>query len=180
MTEKRERWQGKDWNGRTKSRWQQPAGGEGGQSLHDAWDIAKQWGRRREISAEMDAVGTAVKEKTSTWHKSCKESTKRKTELFTIVEVAVTDEKHNEKERCMIRDLLVELRKRMEEEDEARNLIEEMQRNLDDARNKSYDAEQKLNHIQKKTHRSFDKEQGRPRLKLTKLWQLMQGEKRRI
>ena len=56
-----------------------------------------------EISAEMDAVETAVKEKSNTWHKSCKESTMRETELFKMVEVAVTDEKQEERERGMIR-----------------------------------------------------------------------------
>ena len=64
-----------------------------------------------------------------------------------MVEVAVTDEKQEERERGMIRDFLVELRKRKDKEDEARNLIEEMQRDLDDAQNKSYEVEQKLNRI---------------------------------
>ena len=41
MTEKRERWKGKEWYGRTKSRWQQPAGGVGGQSSHNTWDISQ-------------------------------------------------------------------------------------------------------------------------------------------
>ena len=137
MTEKLERWQGKEWYGRTESRCQQPKGGEGGQSPHDTWDISRPKVKWRENSPEMDVVGTAVKEKSTTWNKSCKESTKRETELFKMVEVAVTDEKQEERERDMIRDLLVELRKRREEEDEARNLIEEMQRSLDDAQNRS-------------------------------------------
>ena len=47
-----------------------------------------------------------------------------------MIEAAATDEKQEERERGMIRDQLVELRKRKEEEDEARNLIDEMQRNL--------------------------------------------------
>ena len=41
MTEKRERWQGKEWYGRTKSRWQQPAGEDGGQGSHDTWNISQ-------------------------------------------------------------------------------------------------------------------------------------------
>ena len=41
----------------------------------------------------------------------------------------------------------MELRNRKDEEDEARNLIEEMERNLDDAQNKSYEVEQELNRI---------------------------------
>ena len=103
-------------------------------------------GKWREISAE-DAVGTTAKEKTNTWNKSCKESAKRETELCKMVEVAVMDEKQEERERGMIRDLLGEFRKRREEEDEARNLIEEMQHNLDEAQNKNYELERKLNRI---------------------------------
>ena len=92
-----------------------------------------------------------------------------------MVEVAGTDENQEERERGMIRDQLVELRKRREEEDEARNLIEEMQRNLDDAHNKSYELEQKLNRILWEYIEVFDKERGRPRILMTKLWQLMQS-----
>ena len=91
-----------------------------------------------------------------------------------MVEVAATDEKQEERERCMIRDQLVEVRKRKEEDDEARNLVEEMQRNLDDAQNKSYEAERKLNRILWEYIEAFDKERGRPRIIMTKLWQLMQ------
>ena len=47
-----------------------------------------------------------------------------------MIEAAATDEKQEERKRGMIRDQLVELRKIKEEEDEARNLIDEMQRNL--------------------------------------------------
>ena len=75
----------------------------------------------------------------------------------------------------MIRDLLVELRKRREEEDEARNLIEEMQRNLDDAQNKSYDVEKKLNAVLWEYIDAFDKDRRRPRLIMAKLWQMMQS-----
>ena len=39
-----------------------PTGGEGVQSSLDTWDISRSKGRWREVSAEMDAVGTAVKE----------------------------------------------------------------------------------------------------------------------
>ena len=65
-----------------------------------------------------------------------------------MVEAAVMDEKQKERERGMIRDLLGErgggLRKRREEEDKARNLIEEMQHNLDEAQKKSFKVERKL------------------------------------
>ena len=113
-------------------------------------------------------MGTSVKEKSNTWNKGCKESTKRETGLFKVVEVAVTDEKQEERERVMIRDLRVELRKRREEEDEARNLIEEMQRNLDDAQNQSGEVEHNLNRILWEYIEAFDKERGCPRLTMTK------------
>ena len=51
---------------------------------------------------------------------------KRETELHTMVEAAVMDERQEQRERGMIRDLLEQLQKRREEEDEPRNLIEEM------------------------------------------------------
>ena len=129
----------------------------------------------KEVSAEMDAVGTVMKEKLNTWKKSCKESTKREARLFKMVDVAVTDERQEEREREMIRDLLVELRKRKDEEDEARNLIEETQRNLDAAQNKSNEVEQKLNRILLEYIEAFDKERGRARLTMTKHWQMMQS-----
>ena len=85
------------------------------------------------------------------------------------------DEKQEERERGMIRDLLGELRKRREEEDEARNLIEEMQRNLDEAQNRSCEVGRKMNRILSEYIEAFDKERGRPQLIMTKLWQLMQS-----
>ena len=89
--------QGKEWYGRPKSRWQQPTRGDGGQSSHDTWDIFQSKGKWTEISAEFDAVGTAVTEKTNMWNKSCKESANRETELYKMVEVAVMDEKQEER-----------------------------------------------------------------------------------
>ena len=70
---------------------------------------------------------TTVKEKTNTWNKSCKECVKRETELYTMVEAAVMDEKPEQRERGMIRDLLGSFKREGKRKDEARNLIEEMQ-----------------------------------------------------
>ena len=80
----------------------------------------------------------------------------------------------------MIRDLLGVLRKRREDEDEARNLIGKMQRNVDDAQNKSYELEQKLNRILWEYIEAFDKERERSRLMMTKLWQMMQSRETKI
>ena len=101
----------------------------------------------REISMEIDAVGATVKEKTNTWNRSVKESVKRETELYKVVEAAVMDEKQQQKGGGMIRELLEQLQKRGEEENEARGLIEEMQRNLDEAQNRSYEVERKLDRV---------------------------------
>ena len=98
MTEKREIWQNEEWYGKTKSRWQQPAGEEGEQSSHDRWKSTKPQGKWKEISAEIDAVGTTVEERTNAWNKSCKESVKRESELYKMVEAAVIDERHEQKE----------------------------------------------------------------------------------
>ena len=92
-----------------------------------------------------------------------------------MVESAATDEKQEERDRCRIQDQLVEVRKRKDEEDEARCLIEEMQRNLDAAQNKSFEAEQKLYSILWEYIEVSDKERGRPKIIMTKLWQLMQS-----
>ena len=91
--------------GNTKSRRQQPPGSDGGQSSHHTWNPQPQVGWK-EISAEVDVVRTTVKEKTSTWNKSCKEIVKSELELCKMVEAAVEDEKLEQKERGMIRDLL--------------------------------------------------------------------------
>ena len=84
-------------------------------------------------------------------------------------------EKQERKERGMIRDLLEQLQKRREEEDEARGLIEEMQRNLDEAQNRSYEVERKLDRVLWEYIEAFDKEIGRPQLIMTELWQMMQS-----
>ena len=93
MTGKRERWQGREWYGRPKSRWQQPTGCDGGQSSHDTWDISQSKGS-----------GDKSPQKWTQWNKNCEENAKRETELHKWFEVAVMDEKQEERERGMIRD----------------------------------------------------------------------------
>ena len=56
-------------------------------------------GANKEISAEIDAVGTTVKEKTKTWNKSCKESVKRDSELYKMVQAAAVDERQERKKK---------------------------------------------------------------------------------
>ena len=73
-----------------------------------------------------------------------------------------------------MRDLLEQFHKRREEGNEARVLIEELQRNLDEAQNRCYDVERKLDRVLWEYIEAFDKEMGRPQLIMTKLWQMMQ------
>ena len=91
-----------------------------------------------------------------------------------MVEAAVMDEKQEQKERGMIREVLEQLQKRRVEENEAKGLIEEIQRSLDEAQNRSYEVELKLDRVLWEYMEAFDKELGRPRLIMTKLWQMMQ------
>ena len=47
----------------------------------------------------------------------------------------------------MICDLLEQFQKRNEEEDEVREMTEEMQRNLDETQHRSYEVERKLDRV---------------------------------
>ena len=85
------------------------------------------------------------------------------------------DEKQEKRDRRRIRDQLVDVRKRKDEEAEASCFIEEIQRNLDVAQKKSYEAEQTLYRILWEYIEAFDKERERPKIIMTKLWQLMQS-----
>ena len=124
MAEKRERWQNKVWYGKTKSHWRQLAGEEGGQRSHDKWRSTKPQGKRKEISAEIDPTGTSVKENTNTLNKSCKESARRKSELYKMVEQAAIDERQEHKEGSMLKHSQHQLQRRREEEDEARGHLD--------------------------------------------------------
>ena len=119
-------------------------GEEGGHSSQDKWRNSQPQGIWQEISAETDAVGTIVKEKTNTWNESFKESVMRESELCKMVEQAVIDERQEHRERSMTKYLLHQLQKRREEKDEARGLIDEAQRNLDEAHTRSCEVERKI------------------------------------
>ena len=66
-------------------------------------------------------------------------------------------------------------KKRREEEDEARGLLEEMQGNLDEAQAKTHETERKLDRCLREYIESFEKEMGRPHLIMNNMWQLMQS-----
>ena len=88
----------------------------------------------REISLEMDALGSALKEQTHTWNKSCKESVNRESDLYKMLEIAAIDVRQEDTARSVLKDTVQKLRKEREEESEARAPLEEMQQNLEEAR----------------------------------------------
>ena len=99
------------------------------------------------ISAEIDAVGTIVKERTNTLNESCRESAKRESEFYKMVEQEAVDERQELKERSILKDLLQQLQKEREEEEEARGFIEEMQCILDEAQASPSETERKLGRV---------------------------------
>ena len=64
---------------------------------------------------------------------------------------------------------------RKEEEDEATCLMEEMRKNMEAAQHKSFEAEQSLCNALREYVDSYDKDQGRARILMTKCWQSMQS-----
>ena len=146
MTEKSERWQINQWYGKTKT--------HGSNLLEKQADTARtKSGKNHCLKASGKrsllrlTQWETLKEQTNTWKKSCKESAKRESELYKMIELAAIDESKEHKERSMLKDLLYEVQKRREEEDEARGLIEEMQCNLDEAHARSYETEWKLDRV---------------------------------
>ena len=79
----------------------------------------------------------------------------------------------------MIRDCWSSFKKTREEEDEARGLIEEMQRNFHEAQNKSYEVERKMDRVLREYIEAFDKERERPQLKRTSFGRRCRADTRR-
>ena len=115
-----------------------------------------------------------MKEKTNTCHKSCRESAKRESELYKMVEQTVIDERQEHKERRMFKDLLQQLQK--EEEEEARGLLEEMQRNLDEAQARASETERTLGRVLGEYIYFYGKEMERPQYIMDKMWQMIQSK----
>ena len=102
------------------------------------------------ISAEIDAVVTIVKEKTTTWNKSRRESAKRESELYKMVEQAAIRKARAQRKKHAQG---LATAKERDEEEEARGRVEEMQRNLDEAQGR----------VLGEYIYSYEKEMGRPR-----------------
>ena len=151
-----------------------------GQSSHDKWKSSKPEGKWQDISAEIDALGTALKEKSSTWTKSCKQSAKRESEFSKMVELAAIDERQEDKERNTIKKTLAQLCKEEAEAEEARTLLYDMQQILDEADAKITETRSRLYPEIKKYMHSWDQELGRSHHIMDKMWQMMQSKNTKI
>ena len=120
--------------------------------------------------------GDHCERETNTWNRSCRESEKRESELYKMVQQADIDERQEHKERSMLKDLLQQLQKEREEQEEARGLIEEMQRSLHEAQARASETEPKLGRVLGKYIYSFEKEMERPHYIMDKMWQMMQSK----
>ena len=110
------------------------------QSSHDKWRSSKPGGEWREISLEIDALGSAVKEKKHTLKKSCKESVRRESGQSKMLESAANDAKIEDNARNRIRKTLKQLGKEEAEVSEARALLEDMQQTVDEAEARASDT----------------------------------------
>ena len=170
MTEKSERWKSREWYGTTKIRWQQPAGSRRGQRSVDTWEHAKPKGKRKEVSAEYEALDALVQEKKITWTKSGRESVKREADLYTMLEKSSYRRKERRKGQGKLGDKQEAFPKRKEEEDEATCLMEDMRKKVEVAQHKSFKAEQSLRSALREYVDGYDKDQGRARTLMTKCW----------
>ena len=93
-----------------------------------------------------------------------------------MFELAAVDERQEHKERSMLKDLPQQLQKEREEEEEARGLAEEMQRNIDEAQARASETERKLDRVHGEYIYSYGKEMGRPRYIMDEMWQMMQSK----
>ena len=80
MSKKHAGWSSKDLN--SKSNWQRSAVEDAGQSSQDKWKSSKSRAKWKDISHTEEELGVLVKEKKSNLINSCKESSKRETEIY--------------------------------------------------------------------------------------------------
>ena len=92
-----------------------------------------------------------------------------------MVEIAAIDERQEDKERSMLKDVLKQLREEREEEHEARALNEEMQQNLEVAHARASETARKLCRVLGDYIHSWEQELERPRYVMDKMWQNVQS-----
>ena len=76
MCRKNAGWSSKVWN--SKANWQRSAVEDAGQRSQEKWKSSKTRAEWKDTSHCVEELGTLVREKKSTWIKSCKESSKKK------------------------------------------------------------------------------------------------------
>ena len=92
-----------------------------------------------------------------------------------MVELAAIDERHEDKERNIIKKPLKQRRKDEEEAEEARTLLNDMQQNVDEADAKVTQTTCRLYREINEYMHSWDQELGRPHHIMDKMWQMMQS-----
>ena len=109
MSKRSAGWSSRDWH--SKANWQRSPIEDGGQSSQDKWKNLKPRVQWKEMSHNVDELGTLVNEKKSTWVKSCKESSKRETAVDAISEGMAEDAKVDDGIRNRINKGLKQLHK---------------------------------------------------------------------
>ena len=132
----------KEWN--SKSNWQRFAVEEAGQRSQDKWKSSKPGAKRKDVSHNVEELGMIVKEKKSTWVKSCKENSKRETEICAISEGMAEDATVEDGDKSRLRRALKQLRKDRDKENAVREFLEEMQQNVDEAHARASESERSL------------------------------------
>ena len=123
----------------------------------------------------MDELGLLVKEKRSTWVKSCRESSKRETKICALSEGMAEDAKLDGV-RARIKKALKQLSQAREEERAAKELQEEMKENVERAQERVLESEENLCKELDEYMYSWEQEKGRPNNLSTKIWQMMQSD----
>ena len=75
MAERHTGWSRKAWHSKPKHQWRSVLGRARRKS-------SKLHGKLKEVSLEMNALGSALKEKTQTWKKSCKEKSQKRNRVI--------------------------------------------------------------------------------------------------
>ena len=118
MTQRHAGWSSKDWS--SKSNWQGSAIEDAGQSSQDKWKSSKPRAKWKDISRNVRNWVCPWKKK-STWIKSCKESSKRETEIYAISEGMAEDVKVDDGDKSRLSGALKQLRKDSERKERQEN-----------------------------------------------------------
>ena len=90
-------------NPNRKTHWRASAVEDARQSSHDKRKSSRLHRKWKDISLEVEALGTAFEEKKHTWNKSCKEIAKKEIQQNKMTECAANDEKTEDNERNVIK-----------------------------------------------------------------------------